>query len=161
MATVIQLLKWSEESGLTAAIGGLSDSQASNIITNWYSAIKSTRWAGQTPATMWTGSRRPVGLLATPFVTESLMKILLVCLSKLGEAGITGVPTLAQFSQITEYLKQLGRENHPARWVCGGEGKRSKSIDVLTDDAHQRHEMGYRFYSLGEFGSSWRFNDEC
>jgi hypothetical protein len=135
MATVIQLLNWSEESGLTALLGGFSDTRRRNTISNWYDAIKSTIWAGQPAATMWTASRRPVGPLATPFVTESLIKILPCVLAKLGEAGITGVPTVPQFSEITGYLNQLDlRKSSTAMglWWKGGQNARNQLTCLLT-----------------------------
>jgi hypothetical protein len=129
------LLNWSEESGLTALLGGFSDTRRRNTISNWYDAIKSTIWAGQPAATMWTASRRPVGPLATPFVTESLIKILPCVLAKLGEAGITGVPTVPQFSEITGYLNQLDlRKSSTAMglWWKGGQNARNQLTCLLT-----------------------------
>ncbi|MAS32059.1 MAG: hypothetical protein CMA39_04110 [Euryarchaeota archaeon] len=140
IASIIQMMKWSENSGLTEHFSTKTEQYVKNTIRNWFTVISTTDWAGEPHAVLWTGLRKPRAPLGEPTHTEALFSNLMPAIEKLAEANITGTPTVTQLRKIVTYIKQIDmKKSSPAfnMWHKGGQNARDQLrvlIKALIND---------------------------
>lgn len=107
IGTVHQMMKWAIESELVAAFVGKSKTDIISIIQNWFTAVSQTTWGGRPVGDLWKTTKKPNGEIQNPKATEAHFKCLTKAISKLAQIGIVGVPSVANFKLITDYIQDF------------------------------------------------------
>ena len=137
MATSTQMIDWfcmssllSEYESINGA-GSATPAILSDVIKNWFQAVSTSPWGGRAAATLWSTSRRPVGLINKPAQTEVFSRLLAPAIRQL---AVTGVPSVADFTQITSYLAMIDvRSGEPMMnlWGSGGQNSRNNLVMLM------------------------------
>ena len=137
MATSTQMIDWfcmssllSEYEALNGA-GSATPAILSDVIKNWFQAVSTSNWGGIPAVSLWSTSRRPVGVINTAVHTEVFSRLLAPSIRQL---AVAGVPSVADFTQITGYLAMIDvRPVSPMMntWGNGGQNSRNNLVMLM------------------------------